>query len=355
MSKLKKTIIIAEAGVNHNGDLDMAFELIDKAAEAGADFVKFQTYNTERLVSPYAQKAKYQKENMPGGENQYDMLKRLELSEKDHYKLIDRCRLKNIGFLSSCFDDTSAVFLHNLGVAYIKIPSGELTNVPLLKKVASLGRPVILSTGMATMGEVEQAIFTLENHGLDKGKLTVLHCSSQYPTPFEEVNLKAMVSIQQAFKVQVGYSDHTEGIEVPIAATAMGGVMIEKHFTLDQSLPGPDHKASLEPEGLKKMVSAIRNIDIAMGDGIKKPGKSEMQNMEVVRKSVHARCDIQAGQVITETGICLKRPAAGLPPSMVDDIIGKKIARGKKANEPITLDDFLNKKSEDKDTNKFKS
>ncbi|MBX9853398.1 MAG: N-acetylneuraminate synthase [Cytophagaceae bacterium] len=342
MTNKKHTIIIAEAGVNHNGDISLAMELVDQAAASGADYVKFQTFKAEKLVSVSAKKAEYQKANDKGSDNQFEMLKKLELTENDHEVIIKRCKEKGIGFLSSAFDLDSLDYLQTLDIPFFKVPSGELVNTPYLKKIAAFKKKIILSTGMATLEEISEAIKVLEQQKFPKSDLIVLHCNTQYPTPFEDVNLRAMITIKDAFGVEIGYSDHTEGIEVPIAATAMGAVLIEKHFTLDKNMPGPDHKASLAPAELKAMVKAIRNIDVALGDGIKKPSKSEKDNIVIVRKSIHVKKALEAGHVIKEEDICLKRPATGLPPSMYEDIIGKKLFRGKKADEPLFHDDIIN-------------
>ena len=284
----QRTLIIAEAGVNHNGDIELAKQLIDVAADAGADLVKFQTFNANRLVTHTAKKADYQTKNTDGNESQHEMLRRLELTPEMHNKLIAHCALRNIGFLSTGFDIESVGLLVSLGQNLFKIPSGEITNLPFLRHIGRLGKPVILSTGMATLGDIEAAIEVLEEAGTARSNLTVLHCTTEYPTPMAEVNLRAMQSIHKAFGVAVGYSDHTSGIEVAIAAVALGATVIEKHFTLDRNLPGPDHKASLEPAELKAMVTAIRNIEIALGDGIKRLTPGEANNKPVARKSLVA-------------------------------------------------------------------
>jgi N,N'-diacetyllegionaminate synthase len=330
-----QTLIIAEAGVNHNGDLDLARQLIDAAAVAGADFVKFQTFNADRQVTRSAEKADYQAQVTNSSESQHEMLRRLELTEAMHHELIAHCATRNIGFLSTGFDIESVDLLVSLGQDHFKIPSGEITNLPYLRHIGHLGKAVILSTGMAIMGEIEAAIDVLEHAGTPRSKLTVLHCTTEYPTPMADVNLRAMQSIQAAFGVAVGYSDHTRGIEVAIAAVAMGAAVIEKHFTLDRNLPGPDHQASLEPAELTAMVAAIRNIEVALGDGIKRLTPSETKNKPVARKSLVASRAIQAGEVFTADNLAAKRPEKGLSPMRWDEIIGKKALRDFMADELI--------------------
>lgn len=319
-----KTLIIAEAGVNHNGDLNLARRLIDAAAAAGADFVKFQTFNADRQVTRSAIKADYQARVTGSTESQHEMLRRLELTEAMHHELIAHCATRNIGFFSTGFDIESVHLLASLGQELFKIPSGEITNLPYLRHIGQLGKAVILSTGMATMGEIEAAIEVLEQAGTPRAKLSVLHCTTEYPTPMCDVNLRAMMSIQAAFGVAVGYSDHTRGIEVAIAAVAMGATVIEKHFTLDRKLPGPDHQASLEPSELTAMVAAIRNIEMALGDGIKRLTPSEAKNKPVARKSLVASRAIKAGEEFTPENITAKRPGTGISPMRWDEIIGKK-------------------------------
>lgn len=319
-----RTLIIAEAGVNHNGDLNLAKQLIDAAVTAGADVVKFQTFNANRLVTRTAKKADYQAQTTNSEETQHDMLQRLELTEAMHHELIVYCKTRNIVFLSTGFDIESVDLLVSLGQECFKIPSGEITNLPYLRHIGQLGKTVILSTGMATMGDVEAAIEVLENAGTPRSKLTVLHCTTEYPTPMNEVNLRTMQSIKSAFGVAIGYSDHTQGIEVSIAAVAMGATVIEKHFTLDCNLPGPDHKASLEPAELIAMVTAIRNIEMAMGDGIKRLTPSEAKNKPVARKSLVASREIKAGEVFTVENLTAKRPGNGISPMRWDEVLGKK-------------------------------
>lgn len=333
-----KTLIIAEAGVNHNGDLDMAKRLIAAAADAGADLIKFQTFNAKNLVSKTAPKAEYQKKATGATETQFEMLSRLELSPADHTVLIEECRRLGIGFFSTAFDNESFNLLTELGcLDLVKIPSGELTNLPLLRHMAAGGKPLLLSTGMANLAEIEAAIDAVEQAGTPRDRITVLHCTTEYPTPMEEVNLRAMVSLQQAFGTQVGYSDHTQGIEVPLAAVAMGAAVIEKHFTLDRNLPGPDHKASLEPHELKAMVDGIRNIERAFGDGIKRPSVSELKNKPIARKSIVAGRDIKAGEVLSEDNIAVKRPGTGISPMRWDEVLGRVATRDFSADELIVL------------------
>jgi N,N'-diacetyllegionaminate synthase len=332
-----RTLIIAEAGVNHNGDLARARQLIDAAAKAGADLVKFQTFSADRLVTRTATKAEYQTENTDKKESQHEMLRRLELDAEMHKELIAHCALRKIGFFSTAFDIESIDLLVSLGQDHFKIPSGELTNLPYLRRIGSLGQAVILSTGMATLGDIEAALAALEQAGTPRAKITVLHCTTEYPTPMAEVNLRAMQSIQRAFGVAVGYSDHTPGIEVATAAVAMGASVIEKHFTMDRNLPGPDHKASLEPKGLEAMVAAIRNIEIALGDGVKRLTQSEARNMPVMRKSLIASRTIKAGEEFSATNITSKRPGGGISPMRWDEVIGRRSPRDFAVDELIEL------------------
>jgi N,N'-diacetyllegionaminate synthase len=332
-----RTLIIAEAGVNHNGDLELARLLIDAGASAGADLVKFQTFNADRLSTRSAGKADYQTETTDRNESQHEMLRRLELTAAMHKDLIVHCATRNIGFFSTGFDIASVDLLVSLGQDRFKIPSGEITNLPYLRHVGQLGKAVILSTGMATMGDIEAAIDVLERAGTPRARITVLHCTTEYPTPMAEVNLRAMNSIHEAFGVAVGYSDHTSGIEVAIAAAAMGACVIEKHFTLDRSLPGPDHKASLEPAELKAMVAAIRNIEVALGDGIKRLTPSEARNKLVARKSLVASRAIYAGEIFTTENITAKRPGTGISPMSWDGVIGRAAVRDFAADELIEL------------------
>lgn len=333
----KRTLIIAEAGVNHNGELSLAKRLIDVAADAGADLIKFQTFSAERLVTRTARKADYQLQSTDNAESQFDMLRRFELSDEDHRELIEHCRQKNIGFFSTGFDIDSVDQLVKLGVRQFKIPSGEITNLPYLRHVGQYGSSVILSTGMATMGEIEAAIDALEAAGTPRSNIKVLHCTTEYPTPMPEVNLRAMQTISAAFGVDIGYSDHTQGIEVAIAAVALGASVIEKHFTLDRNLPGPDHKASLEPDDLKAMVAAIRNIETALGDGIKRITQSERKNRPVARKSLVASAEIKAGEIFSAQNITCKRPGSGMSPMQWDDVVGRKAPRDFSIDEMIEL------------------
>ncbi|SEH53592.1 N-acetylneuraminate synthase [Magnetospirillum fulvum] len=328
-------MIIAEAGVNHNGDPELAKRLIDAAKAAGADYVKFQTFKAERLVTQGAAKADYQKKTSGADESQFEMIRRLELSEATHRDLIAHCAAQGIGFLSTGFDVDSLDMLAGLGLPLVKIPSGEITNLPYLRHVGSMELPVVLSTGMATLAEVDDALGVLEDAGVPRDRITVLHCTTEYPTPMDEVNLSAMLTLRDAFGVAVGYSDHTEGIEIAIAATALGACIIEKHFTLDRSLPGPDHKASLEPDELAAMVAAIRNIERAMGDGIKRPGPSETRNLPIARKSIVAARPISAGEPLSAENMTVKRPGNGLSPMRWDDMIGRIASRAYQRDEAI--------------------
>jgi N,N'-diacetyllegionaminate synthase len=322
---MEKVRIIAEAGVNHNGDIDLAKQLIDIAVEAGVDYVKFQTFKSESLVSKSAKKATYQIENTKNaGESQLQMLKKLELSHQQHIELISYCHHKNISFFSTAFDLESLDYLKNLGLAMVKIPSGEITNLPFLRKAATLFNEVIISSGMSTLLDIDNALKVFIEAGIPRSKISILHCNTEYPTPMEDVNLHAMLTIKKEFDVTIGYSDHTLGIEVPVAAVALGAKVIEKHFTLDRNLPGPDQLTSLEPTELKAMVRAIRNIELAIsGNGIKKPSESEIKNMENSRKSIVAKTMIAKGEVFSEHNITTKRPGNGISPMNWDDVIGK--------------------------------
>jgi len=328
-----KTFIIAEAGVNHNGDILLAKELINSAAAAGADIVKFQSFVADKIISRTAPKADYQMNATDKGESQYEMVRKLELTRDHHEILVDECRRKNIEFLSTAFDTDSFDLLVDMGVECVKIPSGEITNLPYLRYVTRLKMPIILSTGMATLGDIEAALAVIEESGTPREKVTVLHCTTEYPTPMEDVNLRAMKSIETAFGVNVGYSDHSKGIEVAVAAVALGAKVIEKHFTLDRTLPGPDHQASLEPDELKAMVDAIRNIEKALGDGIKRPTPSETKNIPIARKSIVARCDIDKGEVFSSENICTKRPGTGISPMLWDEVIGRTASRAFSSDE----------------------
>lgn len=338
---MKKVIIIAEAGVNHNGDINLAKKLIDIAAESGADYVKFQTFKTELIVDKNAPKAEYQKNNEQENTTQYEMIKKLELSHNDFMLLKKYCDKKRIKFLTTVADLYSFSMIDDFNQDFIKISSGEITNKLFLKKVAQKRKPVIMSTGMANIGEIECALNILTSEGLSINEITVLHCNTEYPTPFEDVNLKAMETISNAFKVKVGYSDHTLGIEIPIAAVAMGAVVIEKHFTIDKNLPGPDHKSSLEPNELKLMVHSIRNIEKALsGNGRKEPSRSEIKNIIVVRKSLFVQNNIKKGEVITEDYIIAKRPGDGVSAMNMDMIIGKRVMTDLKSGHKIEFKDI---------------
>lgn len=324
---MRKVIIIAEAGVNHNGDIALAMRLIEEAAKAGADYVKFQTFKAQNLVAINAPKADYQKAATPSSpaETQFEMLQKLELSLNDHVQLIRHCQLNNIRFLSTGFDLESLDMLNRLGMDFFKIPSGEITNLPLLEKIAGFNKPVVLSTGMSTLQEIGSAIQVLINKGVNKEELTVLHCTTEYPAPFDEVNLNAMLTIRDTFGVNTGYSDHTPGIEIPVAAVAMGAKIIEKHFTTDRSLPGPDHKASLEPNELTEMVRMIRNVEKALGNGLKEPTASERKNIIIARKSIHIVSDLPKGHIINTSDLIMKRPGDGISPMLLNKVIGMKL------------------------------
>lgn len=332
-----RTLIIAEAGVNHNGDLDLARQLIDAAAEAGVDYVKFQTFKASKLASRHAEKAQYQSENMGEGGSQLDMLRKLELSEAAHEEIIEYCQKKGVNFLSTAFDTDSIDLLKKFGVRLGKIPSGEVTNLPYLRKMAASFEEIILSTGMSNLEEVGNAIEVLVSSGMPKENISILHCNTQYPTPMEDVNLKAMNTIADRFQVKVGYSDHTLGIEVPIAAVAMGAEIIEKHFTLDRTLPGPDHKASLEPGDLKEMVRCIRNIEKALGTGVKAMSHSESANVAIARKSIVAARHIPAGELFSAENLEVKRPGTGISPMLWDEVIGQTAKRDFEEDELIEL------------------
>lgn len=327
--------IIAEAGVNHNGSLDLAKKLIDEAKKAGANAVKFQTFKAKNLASKEAKQAEYQKKNIGKEESQLEMIKKLELSYDEFEILSKYCKQKGIKFLSTAFDFESIDFLNNLGMDYFKIPSGEITNYPYLVKIAKLNKAIIMSTGMCTMEEIKEAYKLLKDNGAKN--ITVLHCTTQYPTPFEDVNLNAMLSIEKELNVEIGYSDHTLGIEVPICAVGLGAKIIEKHFTLDKNMQGPDHKASLEPDELKQMVDSIRNIEKALGDGVKKPSTCEIENIDIARKSIVAIKDIKKGELFSEKNLTTKRPGNGINPMRWNEVIGKKAKRDFKEDELIEL------------------
>ena len=333
---MDKTLIIAEAGVNHNGDIKLAKKLVDVASKAGVDYVKFQTFKADQLVNKSAKKASYQKSNTGNDDSQYSMLKKLELSESDHFTLIEYCKIKNVKFLSTAFDFDSIEFLKDK-IDFYKIPSGEITNLPYLEKVAKLNLDIVMSTGMANLNEVKAAFNVLVNNGITKDRITVLHCNTEYPTPMDDVNLRAMLTIQNELGVDIGYSDHTLGIEVPIAAVALGAKVIEKHFTLDRNLEGPDHKASLEPNELIAMVNGIRNIEKALGHSIKEPSKSEQKNIVIARKSIVAITPIKKGEILNTSNLSVKRPGNGISPMKWHDIIGTKAIKDFESDQLIEL------------------
>jgi len=332
-----KTIIIAEAGVNHNGSLDIAKRLIESASVAGADMIKFQTFKAGNVVSKDAKQADYQKRNLGNETSQYDMLKDIELSSNDHKALVKHCKKFNIEFFSTAFDMESIILLESIKMPIWKIPSGEITNLPYIKKIGSFGKPVILSTGMATMGEIEAAIGLIEAAGTSRDKITVLHCTTDYPASPDEINLSAMQTIGNAFKVRYGYSDHSEGIEISLAAVAMGASIIEKHFTLDKKMKGPDHKASLEPYEMKQLIDGIRKIERAIGNGIKIPSTGEMKNKNLVRKSIVASRAIRKGEKFSDENITVKRPGDGLSPMIWEHVIGLKAGKSYLKDEKIRL------------------
>ena len=348
---INRVLIIAEAGVNHNGSIEIAKQMVDKAVEAGVDIIKFQTFKSEKLVSKAARQAEYQQRNIgKQGEGQLEMLKKLELSKQDHEELIAYCNKKGIRFFSTAFDMESIDYLHSLNMGLWKIPSGEITNYPYLRKIASYGESIILSTGMCELSDIKAAVNVINkfwpkansqrptaNSQQPTANITILHCNTEYPTPYQDVNLKAMLEIAETFKVKFGYSDHTQGIEVPIAAVALGASVIEKHFTLDKTMEGPDHKASLEPEELKAMVQAIRHIEQALGTGHKTISESERKNIEIARKSIVAACPIKAGELLTEGNLTVKRPGSGISPMRWNEVIGTFAVKEFEEEEPIVL------------------
>lgn len=338
-----KVLVIAEAGVNHNGSFELAKKLIDSAAKSGADYIKFQTFKTELNISKTAKKADYQIENTNNNvETQFEMVKKLELSFDDFKKIKEYCDKLNIGFLSTGFDFESVDFLDKLGMDYFKIPSGEITNKPLLKHIASKKRPIILSTGMANINEIKMALNILIKNGCKKNIITVLHCNTEYPTPYIDVNLNAMNSIHKLLGVNVGYSDHTLGIEVPIAAVAIGAQVIEKHFTLNKNLPGPDHKSSLDPDELKSMVLSIRNTEAAIsGSGVKEPSKSEIKNIDIARKSLYLKNDVTKGQLLIENDLITLRPGNGISPMQIENVIGRKLKKNLKRFTKLSFEDLI--------------
>ena len=355
---IDRVLIIAEAGVNHNGSIEIAKQMVDKAVDAGVDIIKFQTFKSEKLVSKAARQAEYQQRNIgKKDEGQLAMLKKLELSQQDHEELIAYCNKKGIRFFSTAFDMESIDYLHSLNMGLWKIPSGEITNYPYLRKIASYGEPIILSTGMCELSDIKAAVNVINefwptancqlptansqrltaNSQQPTADITILHCNTEYPTPYQDVNLKAMLEIAETFKVKFGYSDHTQGIEVPIAAVALGASVIEKHFTLDKTMEGPDHKASLEPEELKAMVQAIRHIEQALGTGHKTISESERKNIEIARKSIVAACPIKAGELLTEGNLTVKRPGSGISPMRWNEVVGTFAVKDFEEEEPIVL------------------
>jgi len=337
---MDKVLIIAEAGVNHNGDINLALELVRSAAKAKADYVKFQTFKADKIVTKSASQADYQKENSGQIETQYEMLKRLELNHESHHILQKECSKNGIKFLSTAFDEESADFLNNLGIDFFKVPSGEITNYFLLTKIASFGKPVILSTGMSTLDDIAAALDVLIKGGINRTDITVLHCNTQYPTPFADVNLKAMETIRDKFDVRIGYSDHTMGVEVSVAAVALGATIIEKHFTLDRTMKGPDHAASLEPDELTSMIEQIRNIEVALGSGVKQPSQSEHSNMIVARKSMFLAGSFAKGHVIGKDDVVMKRPGDGMSPMLFPAILGRSLKTDLPKDHQIRLEDL---------------
>lgn len=337
---MNRVIVIGEAGVNHNGNIELAKELVRVAASAGCDYVKFQTFVAKNVVTKNASKAEYQILNSPTEGTQIEMLEKLQLTQAEHYDLIDECNKFGIKFLSTAFDLDSIDFLHTLKMGLWKVPSGEITNLIYLQKIGSFNEDVILSTGMSTLGEIERALEILINAGTLRDKITILHCNTEYPTPMSDVNLKAMLTIKNAFGINIGYSDHTLGIEVPIAAVAMGAIVIEKHFTIDRSLPGPDHLASLEPKELKDMVQGIRNVECALGTGIKSPTESERKNINIARKSIHLVKDIKAGHVLSLDDLTAKRPGNGLSPLFTKEIVGSIVKNDLSKDAMLNLKDL---------------
>ena len=342
---MDKVLIIAEAGVNHNGLLENAKKLVEAAAVAGADVVKFQTFKADALVTKKAEMAVYQKANMSNTKaesdnSQFSMLKRLELSHEDHLILLEHCKKNNIIFHSTAFDIESIDLLNEIGMSFWKIPSGEITNLPYLEKIAQYATDVILSTGMCSMDEIEDALTVLINGGVEKERITVLHCNTEYPTPMHDVNLRAMLDIKEKLHVKIGYSDHTLGIEVPIAAVALGAEVIEKHFTLDRTMEGPDHKASIEPAELKDMIQSIRNIEVALGSNVKAPSNSEKSNLDIARKSIHIKEALNKDHILTKNDLVMKRPGDGISPKRMYDIVGKKLNKSVHLDHKLSFNDL---------------
>lgn len=339
---MEKTVIIAEAGVNHNGDLNIAKQLIDAAADAGADYVKFQTFIAEELVTKNAKKAEYQKQIVQDGEDyQFKMLKKLELTQEQHFELIDYCKDKGVKFLSTAFDIKSLDFISNLSLDFYKIPSGEITNKPYLQRIAQLGLPIVMSTGMANLDEVKEALQVLIDGGIKKKDVTILHCNTEYPTPYTDVNLNAMLTIKEELGVEIGYSDHTLGVTVPVSAVTMGAKVIEKHFTLNKNMKGPDHKASLNPEELKEMVDHIRIVEQILGSKEKVPSSSEIKNMPIARKSIHLNKDLRKDYLIKAEDLVMKRPGDGISPMRMYDIIGKRLAEDFVQDHKLSLENLV--------------
>jgi len=337
---VKKVIIIAEAGVNHNGSMELAYRLIDAAKEAGADYVKFQTFIPELLVSKKAEKAEYQIKATGDDTTQQEMLSQLALSQEQFKLLFRYCTERGIGFLSTAFDNESLKFINDLNLDYHKVPSGEITNLPYLKMIAGFGKKVILSTGMSTLDEVKEALQVLLSGGIKREDITALQCTTEYPAPYNEVNLLAMKTMGESLGVSTGFSDHTQGIEIPIASVALGAVIVEKHFTLDKNLPGPDHKASLEPKELKQMIRSIRNVEMAMGSGTKMPADSEIKNIAAARRSIHIASDLPTGHILAVEDLIMKRPGTGISPMLIDSVIGKKLRKSMSADSMLNLEDF---------------
>lgn len=329
--------IIAEAGVNHNGDINIALELVRRAAQAGADYIKFQTFVTEENITQDAPKAEYQKKSTDCAQSQFEMVKKLELNRDNFYRIHEECKNCNIGFLSTAFDLPSANLLNDIGTDYIKIPSGDLINLPLLRHQAKFSKPFIVSTGMADLNEISASIKVLEKCGVQKSMITLLHCTTEYPAPYATINLRAMLTLKQVFQLNVGYSDHSQGIEIPIAATALGATIIEKHFTLDRTLPGPDHQASIDAKELEQMVKSIRNVRQALGHGEKTPHECELQNRAIARKSIVARKAINRGDLFSDDNLAIKRPGTGISPMKWDDVIGKAASKSFIKDELIVL------------------
>ena len=334
---VRRTYIIAEAGVNHNGDLQTALQMVKVASKMGADAIKFQFFDASRLVTRYAGMAPYQQRNTgsSGNDTQLEMLRRLELGAADHALLLGECKRTGIAFLSSAFDTEGIDVLINMGINTLKIPSGEITNLPYLRKAGARAAKIILSTGMSSIEEVGAALNVLLNAGMNKRNIVLLQCNTEYPTPYRDVNLKAMLTMKRKFGVKIGFSDHTPGIIIPVAAVALGAIVIEKHFTLNRNMEGPDHKASLDPGQFRNMVRAIRNVELAMGSGIKKPSPSELPNIQVARKSIVASCPISVGTVLSEQNLSVKRPGTGLSPMQWDEVIGTRAKRDYEKDEMI--------------------